>query len=329
MPIITKTKPHFRSVNGNVGEYGFSESISYSTSLKVNGKYTAFQRCDHKKLISAGSRYQYAGGYVENWAHPEVLPWNVFLQYGLSQAYLELDFQENNSFELIPFLMDWDSTLAMFTKKFIRELSYGAVTWGVLPFIQDIKSLAASLQDINDGIYKSYSKINGKRITRRFPWEHYTTHDWREYRAKGHTTIFGTVTGDLVYPDSVEKAVAVFLDELGLNPDLKTLWDIIPFSFVVDYFLPIGDFLESLHPRGWFNPSFTIDGGYSVKYVVEDSIVASWPYGGKSGPCTWTHYFRSPGSLTLKSRPPVEPKYESPSFRELFNTLYLSFLSKK
>jgi len=333
----TKIKPHFRS-GGFYGypelhttqEYGFSEYISYSTSRKVNGKFTAFLPCDHKKLTKPGSIYVHSGGggVVYNWAHPEAMPWDQLVAYGLSQAHLGLDFQENNNFEIIPFLMDWDSTMAMFSKKFIRELSYGAVTWGVMPFMSDLRSLAASLEDIHNGLLKSYEKILGKRITRRFTWNMETEIPYHKLSANGHTTVFGVVEGNNFLPQSPKELVEVLLDEIGLHLDLKTAWDVIPLSFVVDYFLPIGDMLEKLSPRGWFNPSFTLTGGYSVKYTLVDQFYSPNPneFGDSS---TWTHYVRAPGSLTLGSRPPVEPKFQSPSFRELFNSLYLGNQMRK
>lgn len=41
------------------------------------------------------------------------------------------------------------------------------------------------------------------------------------------------------------------LTQLGLQPDLYNIWDMVPFSFVVDWFLPIGDFFEEITRNTW------------------------------------------------------------------------------
>lgn len=302
-----------------------TERITSQTSTRTRrGNYTAWNpvthiKCDgkHGLVTAPGGTLRYRDG--TNLDYVRIDP---IVQYGLSQAYIGLDFIEDNSFELIPFLIDWDDTMAMFSTKFLKEISYGAVNWGVLPFISDLKSLAGSLDAINGKILSSYEKIVGKRITRRFSWEHkFPCPPWFDHHVEGITTLSGYLVGDVVYPDSISRALAVFLDELGINPDIKTLWDIIPLSFVGDYFLPIGDFLESFHPRGWFNPTFSFSGGYSITASVDER----YSYGYSGGGLTYKLYVRSgKANLSLPSRPPVQPEFSSPSFRELFNTYYVS-----
>lgn len=55
------------------------------------------------------------------------------------------------------------------------------------------------------------------------------------------------------------------LDTLGVNMNPAILWDLVPFSFVVDYFVGIGDWLERFK-RTNLNLSFSVvDSCYSVK----------------------------------------------------------------
>lgn len=58
-------------------------------------------------------------------------------------------------------------------------------------------------------------------------------------------TIKVTETAKLVYETS-SADVLDLLNLLGLTPRLADLWDIVPFSFVVDWCLPIGDALNNL-----------------------------------------------------------------------------------
>lgn len=61
------------------------------------------------------------------------------------------------------------------------------------------------------------------------------------------------------------------LDVLGIYPDLSTVWNAIPFSFLVDYFVPVAEALES---PPWTSlevrsieacRSVTVDGRYTVR----------------------------------------------------------------
>lgn len=42
---------------------------------------------------------------------------------------------------------------------------------------------------------------------------------------------------------SVMGDLGTLLSLMGVNPSLETVWDVIPFSFVVDWFIPVGDWL--------------------------------------------------------------------------------------
>lgn len=302
-----------------------------SSKPNSRGRYTSWNKCTHIKCDAPSQCTRFdrsSNSNIEYREHTFIddVPILYIKNYGLSQAYVNLDFIDDNSFELIPFLMDWDDTLAMFSKKFLKDFSYGSVTWGVMPFVSDLKSLANSLDAINGKIASSYEKIIGKRITRRFNWSKSFPSPWNpaalRYEVDGQTIISGYLTGTNVYPDSISKAFAVFLDEIGLNLDLRTVWDIIPLSFVADYFLPVGDFLESFHPRGWFNPQFSFAGGVSVSAQIKSVWQGDGMTGGSG---QYSLYLRDYlPSLKLGTRPPVLPEFTAPSFRELFNTAYLA-----
>lgn len=303
------------------------EYIEYENSVKnAKGNYTVWTHTSHTKVTKFGTYIHPNGGYYVTDAHfGDGLGHctQYFLGLALSNMHIGLDFQEDNSFDLIPFLTDWDDTIAMFSKKFIKELSYGSITWGVLPFLSDLKSLKGSLEAINDKILTSYQKILGKPVTRRFNIDQSWDDGIFRYKSKTTVSLKGFIDGQIL-PDTPVSALQVLLDEIGANLDLKVAWDIIPFSFVADYFLPIGDCLESLHPRGWFNPTFTVTGGVSVKMEIEQVAYAD----GRSGVFEYTYFYRSPGVFNVGSRPTVQPKFEAPSLKGLFNTAYLAYATR-
>lgn len=87
-------------------------------------------------------------------------------------------------------------------------------------------------------------------------------------------------------------------NRLGLTNLLEIGWELIPFSFVIDWVAPIGDYLGSLS-AGW---GLTFKGGSITKYTTADIDV------------TWTQYpfvKGSPIQYKLRSvswfRYPVSP----------------------
>jgi hypothetical protein len=240
---------------------------------------------------------------------------------------------DQSDFELIPFLADWDSTMAMFTKKYLRDLSHGAVEWGIAPFIRDCFALISSLRSL-------ISKFPGSTcstVTRQRPLIYS-----RPYSSileesdevgvvtsvDGSTRVHGYVVKWAPKLDSLLDKLAFLLDKLGVHPDLSTAWDIVPLSFLVDYFLPIGDLLESLHPRGWQDPSSHFTG-----FITHKMFAQTAGYRNRSGfrfvelPCTWKYYSRT-YVINYPIRISKTPAFSTPSLKELFNTAYLTTAMK-
>lgn len=63
-----------------------------------------------------------------------------------------------------------------------------------------------------------------------------------------------------------------FLDAYGLNLNLSTIWELIPFSFVVDWFVGIGNFLQS-NEDYWLEPTLQIrQFCHSLKFVYSRKV---------------------------------------------------------
>jgi hypothetical protein len=240
-----------------------------------------------------------------------------------------------NDFELLTFLADIDGTIAMFTRKFLSDLNYGSVNWGVLPFVSDIKALIGSIKDIfrrMNGEFSSCSRLNRKREivyeSRAYEVPPYGNPNHREndllIGASGTCRANGVLTWNPPPTEPLDKAL-LLLDELGVHPDLKTLWDVIPLSFIVDYFIPIGDILESIHPRGWGSVAYTFSGYLSTKALLEIGDVY-WVNGTQrkaKSTCIVSYYERTRYDGYIPSS--VDSvEWEAPSMRELFNVAYLS-----
>jgi hypothetical protein len=67
------------------------------------------------------------------------------------------------------------------------------------------------------------------------------------------------------------------MDKLGINPDLSDLWEVIPFSFVVDWIFDIGSFLEEKAQADNLPIELVIhDYCYSYKYKFSDTRTYSY-----------------------------------------------------
>lgn len=227
---------------------------------------------------------------------------------------------------LIMLLAEWDETLALFTKKFWRQISYGSFTWGVLPFVSEVQAVLKALSNISKRIaeldyedrYQSNYSVTRQNFRNFFP-------------NSGIIELEGTLS--CIYrlsgvADYSYLEIESMLDRLGFHPDLATLWDIVPLSFVIDWFLPIGSFLESLRRGGWVKTvyfsgwqtcKFSFEGvGYIVPYTVQPIALT---------PISLEGFKRAPLSTVLTVEPSIDES--GLDFAKAFNTWYLLFRDKQ
>jgi hypothetical protein len=75
-----------------------------------------------------------------------------------------------------------------------------------------------------------------------------------------------------------------FLDNLGLNLNLGFIWDHMPYSFVVDWMLDVGSYLESRLGTRWIKASVMPQSGTLTRKVVTKARItgiepgASWSF---------------------------------------------------
>ena len=243
-----------------------------------------------------------------------------------------LSFQENNDFNLFNLLFELDDVINIFSKRFWSDLSYGSVNWGLLPFYTDLKSLVNSYGDIKDGIINSDLSNNRDRsFAKRHAYStsgYYNTNTFYSY--EGSVIVNGRFSMQLPDLSSSELSLRIFADELGVHPDISTLWDILPFSFILDYYLPIGQLIDSIHPQGWFVPKWnftgtvTLMGDLSYSYGVNPSL--------GRGPLATDKVYVRKISQTINNlvyTPPQLSLWKSPSLRQVFNTAYVALAGRR
>jgi hypothetical protein len=234
--------------------------------------------------------------------------------------------QTTTTFSTIQFFAELDETLAMFTRRFWRELSYGSFTWGVLPFVSELKALLESIKraSTRQSTYREMRRRD-KLTTASFSIYPISVNfdlNWRVTAAK-------TGAIDTSMADEASK----LLDRLGIYADLNTAWDLIPLSFVVDWILPVGKLLSAISPSGNIR-SVGFLGYNSLKLEISGRVTGgSMDRGSDSryntGMSFQGKYYRrylSNELLTIGSKP---VDFEFPSILELFNMLYIFVLSKR
>lgn len=112
---------------------------------------------------------------------------------------------------------------------------------------------------------------------------------------------------------------------LGLTDPLTVLWEVTPWSFVVDWFLPVGQYLEQLSAtHGWI-----FWGG--CKSVLK-TVDTKGSFSGKrtwTGPPTWTYtdtksWNRSSKAVSFNRTPLTSwPMVRPPAFKNPFSTGHL------
>lgn len=72
----------------------------------------------------------------------------------------------------------------------------------------------------------------------------------------------------------------LWMDVIGIHPDVSALWELVPFSWLIDWVLPIGDILSGLVGKGWLSAELNIFDaavhlrweGYWMYYPYADSV---------------------------------------------------------
>ena len=114
----------------------------------------------------------------------------------------------------------------------------------------------------------------------------------------------------------VNSRLTVFLSQLGFTNPINLAWELLPFSFVVDWFLPIGPYLESLST---FHGMDFVDGFKTTFLRQRTSLVASGSYRHPTTQAdwvergTWDREWITVNRVKLTSFPsPTVPHFKNP-----------------
>lgn len=138
----------------------------------------------------------------------------------------------------------------------------------------------------------------------------------------------------------LEKATTL-AEDLGL--DLRyvpiALWDLVPFSFIVDRFVNVGNFIRSIHPipvtafgGSWVVERFEYTHLYKCEYLPHTFAAGSGPSyhrWARSGGQNWAKYSSTGTVRQVFDRPPLLPtlRHDWLEFKDLYNLIDVLFLA--
>lgn len=243
----------------NASPYGPRSEWTETNQAFYESAYPGSNQCDHWKVSPIPWKITFPnhGGFRSGQSDSGagfILPVET-IRY-LVQSALPIHGELNRAkllttsdFNLLVAVAELDDTLGMFTQKFLRDMSYGSLKWGVMPFVSELSAIAAQARNLNkrmadnaqqyeDESTRDVNVVDGKVYIHNVGDIYYDITGVSRVRYTGNTTTPGS-------------PILEAYDRIGFHPDLLTAWDIVPLSFVVDYFLPVGSFIESVVDRGW------------------------------------------------------------------------------
>jgi hypothetical protein len=189
--------------------------------------------------------------------------------------------------------LSWDNSLQAVVLRRGTPYTYGrslANNWlelqyGWKPLLQDVYGAAKSLAYLNAGTFMVQtvrSSKSSKPITDSSSLS-------ISGRGAGSRTIMSQTEIRFMCRYGMGEPLKAFMTQIGFNNPINLLWEIIPYSFVVDWFLPIGQYLEGLTN---FQGLTFIDGCetrftrqsalFDVYYYYEDNVQVDIRYGSYS-----------------------------------------------
>lgn len=151
----------------------------------------------------------------------------------------------SNEAGLLQNLAELDDTVAMMSTGILKSASYGGYQWGWKPLIADSLAVIDTIQKCAKyppGAPQPYADTN--KITKKIVVGGPEEFTYTELTVTQIVKLEGTVT--------VPLDILSYYDFLGFHPKPSLYWDLVPLSFAIDWFLPIGDMIAKLDPpEGW------------------------------------------------------------------------------
>jgi hypothetical protein len=164
----------------------------------------------------------------------------------------------------------------------IASSNYLAYTYGVTPLLNDVYGAISTYEKALKPTPVIYSGSIRRFITKSIVSDT-TDGFWNRYKRHRLDALVKSKTKLILVIDEPSRLA---LEQVGFSNPLNTAWELVPFSFVADWFIPVGSYLESLRPP----QGVSITDGYTytkvyatTEHETDDQVIpGSFP--------TWNSY---------------------------------------
>lgn len=156
-------------------------------------------------------------------------------------------------------------------------------------------------------IFEGFTPVKGEPIRKRSTASRTILEDWSSQTSRQQKNSTYNVRVTIVGSVIIEDPLLAILDELGLADPAKIFWNWVPFSFVADWFINIGQILDQISSpgRAVYQPSVTTLVAFQAS--TQGSSSRSAPQMGSSATVGTGYsvfkaqYSREPGPLPMPS----------------------------
>lgn len=184
-----------------------------------------------------------------------------------------------------------DNVLSLGNSRDIADL-YLSSKYGIKMTYSDLKDIAEAV--LNPNLTDHVSGRVENTITDNFRVEPWT---WKGYER---------VSFDYS-PYITKYGTPAFVSRNNLIPDLTDLWDMVPYSFLVDWFLPIGDIIQNIDDSIYMDSLRVYNIWYTRKYRTSQVTSSA------NGPITITFTFFERQSSGKLYPPRIMGNFDKPS----------------
>ena len=152
-------------------------------------------------------------------------------------------------------------------------------SFGLKPLLGDIMSFRREIQNASDSIAREKARANKPHTWRKpivstqpssnyGPWSSYMWYSQKLWNHQPTTISSVRYIDELRFPDSIVSDIGIMARRLGIVPRFEAAWELVPFSFVVDWCFGIGQLAQLLDNKvGYLKKRNILECAVSRKYV--------------------------------------------------------------
>lgn len=161
----------------------------------------------------------------------------------------------------------------------LQKYRYLDYKFGIEPLYRDLMTLHSNLKNLKARLASLRRSANAPRRFRHLVRNVEVSLPVRPFGVPRldsrflKARVYGQFTMTLPALSELDQQIAVLLDALGAHLDVQVWYDATPFSWLLDWILPLGDYLEQFIDRRWYRPTLhlensmvslagTVSGGY-------------------------------------------------------------------